>query len=321
MTASATTYFVELKSKVRTKLLPLILKKTAEKALNDAATNVAVSLLEAGADFDEYFIAYQADEIFNPQVLINGGKLLDFVSAKWQNLFLKFYDKRSIGFGTPNAASGEGELAALCSSPRVKVSKKSGRGDLLIDGVKVELKGGGARIAHSTQGTDFKTACDKIGMAYGFAPNKVNGGRLAFEPLDISKSKVKQWDEALASVSAATAVSFITEIMCATGSNFTEAQVARFFKNGKLNRTLANKALVKAFFRFGCETGASWDRLTCIIDGHVYVIANNADAFDKLVDDDIVVVHGKPQGKALGQYFRLFQRFPLSFYYGFNTAS
>lgn len=307
----AATYFALLKTNVRKHLLPLVLpKKTAEKALNDAANNVSLCLLEAGVEFDEYFQAYKSDAIFDPTVLLHGGSLFDAVQPRYKILFKLFYEKRSIGFGTPNAASGEGELAALCSSPRVKISKTAGSGDLLIDGTKVELKGTGARIASAVLGSDFSTRCFEVSKRFGVQPNAVAGARESVEPLDTSKKKITHWDNEFRRIGYKNTVRFIAEIMSSTGVEFSEDEVQEFFRDEEFNRELAHKALLKAFFRQGCESGSSWDRLTCVINGLVYVIENDSEKFNAMVDAGVVKI------EAL--YFRMFQKFPLSFYYNFK---
>lgn len=108
------------------------------------------------------------DDVIDTDIFNVGGNIADFINPRWQNLAKALWRQRSAGLGTPNAASGEGELMFLFLSPKIKKPK---RGDLIVGGQKIELKASDARIMGRVSGKIFRKRTLEVCKKFNLTPN------------------------------------------------------------------------------------------------------------------------------------------------------
>jgi hypothetical protein len=290
-------------------LKPFVIKvshKREEKAVNDISRAMAGAILESGISLDVYLNDFKNDNIFDPSCLVKNTKnIFESVTPKYRDFAKILFCLRPVGLGTPNAMVGEGEVLALFTSPRVGIAKKSGTGDITVDGKNVELKGSGVRVYSQKSGVVFAKEVAEISKRYDIEPNDVNKGRKAFEPWESSKKKNQHWIQQFAKLGEKKSKKYLFEVMNATGSEFSEESIERVFKNGFSVQQL-EKEIIKSFFK---STQKKWDAFTVINNGSIVSITHDCDEFDKMVEEGII----KPEAN----FFRMFQSNPLGWYVKF----
>lgn len=286
------------------------------KALDDIVFNVSGCLARSGVSASRYLEAYASDGIFDATCMLRDNESITENTCPEFRAFVSYlYARRSTGLGTPTAATGEGELMLIACSPLVKISKKKDEGDLIIDGKKVELKGDGVRVFSSMPGTTYYKKNMEIGQRYGFIANPVNAGRTAFEPWKSGKNNkvANYWLEQFSVKGNEIASKFLEELMNATCSVFSKEAIENCFDTGVFSAPQLRREILKSFFK---NTPKNWDALTSIQDGIVRSVGPDSTSFDSLVDANIIVP-GANKKDTEGNYFRLFNRNDLGWYYRF----
>jgi hypothetical protein len=125
-----------------------ILKMDAFQKKKDTIINELISpIIRAGLslqDIKNCINDVMNDKIIDLNFFEKGGDLFnDYVNKKWVEFAKHLFKQRSIGLGTPNEASGEGELMFLFLS---KYTTKPTKGDIKIDEEVIELKGEQVRV-------------------------------------------------------------------------------------------------------------------------------------------------------------------------------
>jgi len=167
-----------------------ILKKNAfEKKKESILDSLLISVIRANLsieDIKECIKEVNENKIVNVEFFDNGGNLFkDYIKPKWVTFAKELFRQRSGGLGTPNSASGEGELMFLFLSNKIK---KPTKGDLLINGEIVELKGEkDIRVFAEIRGNDFRKKTLEICKKFNLNPNKAKISKKEIYAVEIEK--------------------------------------------------------------------------------------------------------------------------------------
>lgn len=306
-------------------LMPFVRKvtsKTADKAVRDVARGLYIALIESETDIDQYIKDYNDDKIIDPSCLLkNVDDWHTYIKEdKYIALCDILFQLRPVGLGTPNAMIGEGEAMFLFCSPRVKLSKTKGEGDLMVDGIKSELKGFSFRVMKKLSGDKLQELIVPIAIKYGFERNYVDARgpakskRYAFEPWGFSKKgeakKQDHWKAQFAKVGTKSAKDFMLEVSKLISSSFTTTDINSFFgQDGVFVVENFQKALVVKLFADGNN---KWDTFTVLTDKTVRQITKDPLAFEAMIDNGELLI--------LDNYFRSFQTTDVGYYVSFNYA-
>ena len=112
-----------------------ILRRSANQKKKDSILDSLIAaIIRSQTPFEDVVFCIddvKKNQVINLDFFKNGGNVFDHINPKWLNLSKSLWRQRSVGLGTPNAASGEGELMFIFLSPEII---KPTRGDLLING-------------------------------------------------------------------------------------------------------------------------------------------------------------------------------------------
>lgn len=305
------------------KWLPI--KKTASKARLDIARQVTSAIHESGLTPQDLMTAYQNDAILDVDVYVKNTK--DFFTAvkdpKFDTLVRVLFTARPVGLGTPNAATGEGELVAVICSPRADVSKKSSEGDLLINGKKVELKGDQLRIMAPSgiAGNKLNQHGKSLLSKYQLNENSCKNG-LGVEPWSIdpkpsyskkgkliNNDKYKRqahWRNEFNRIGEKLAKEFLKEYLDATMDHpFSTSDFDPCFTNGQYDGSKLFEVLILNWFD-NFIAKSKWDCFTVISNGNVRVIKDHQ-TFQAFIKN-------KSNYQKLDNYFRIFQSNTVGIY-------
>jgi hypothetical protein len=144
-----------------------------KKAIVDS---ICISLINSNINEDklnELITDINSFNVINIAILFNGGNLFaNYVNSRWVVIAREMFAQRSVGIGTPNAASGEGELMFLflCG----KQVEKPSSGDLKVNNKMIELKGNGPRFQANISGRDFRKKTVDLVKSYNLKPNTIS---------------------------------------------------------------------------------------------------------------------------------------------------
>ena len=100
-----------------------ILKRDAAQKKKDAILDSLIgAIIRSNTSFEDVknFISdINNDIVFDTRFFNLGGNVFDFINSKWINISKALWRQRTVGLGTPNAASGEGELMFIFISPEI----------------------------------------------------------------------------------------------------------------------------------------------------------------------------------------------------------
>lgn len=280
--------------------------KTGAKAVVDMARNITGALFESEIDVDEYQKAYRVDEIFDPSCLLgNHENLFDFVSPGYGEFCEIMLQLRPVGLGTPNAMVGEGEFMAIFCSPRAGLSKKSNRGDIVVDGKTIELKGSNIRIMGDVTGWQVQEHARKISGKYGVTPNACSRNRTAYEPWDKNgaKQKVQHWLQQFERLGPDRACAYLNEL-CGVFMRCDAADFQPCFDaKGAFDAFCLQRVILKKLF---CAMEKEWDAFTVLDGSQIKCLPNDGKVFAEMVDSGRVII--------TGNYFRSFQNVKIGLY-------
>jgi len=282
--------------------------KTGAKAVVDMARNITGALFESEIDVDAYQKAYREDKIFDPSCLLGDHEnLFDFVSPEYQEFCEIMLQLRPVGLGTPNAMVGEGEFLAVFCSPRAELSKKSNRGDIIVDGKTIELKGASIRIMGDVTGVAVQRHAQKISAKYEVEPNSCSRNRTAFEPWDKNgaKQKVQHWLQQFERLGVERSCAYLNEL-CGAFMRCEEADFSPCFDaGGKFDAFCLQRVILKKLF---CAMEKEWDAFTVLDGKQIKCLPNDGKIFAEMVDSGRVII--------TGNYFRSFQNAKIGLYIG-----
>ena len=152
-----------------------ILKRNANQKKKDSILDSLIAaIVRSGTSFEDLVLCIddvKNNKIINLDLFKYGGNIDNYINPKWLKLAKALWRQRSVGLGTPNAASGEGELMFIFLSPKITKPK---RGDLLINGENIEIKGEGVRVNGKISGKVFRALTLDICKKYNLTPNIAN---------------------------------------------------------------------------------------------------------------------------------------------------
>lgn len=297
---------------LRQELVPFITSRIKKPADSKAVKDVIRQLYHLFAIHDitvvEFLKDFNDDVIFDANVLLTGGNLFSNVNPKYRDFAEELYSVRSTGLGTPNAASGEGELMALLLSPEVSVSKRDKKGDLIVNGKYVELKGWAPRVFAKTLGTELNEFGIKLAGDFGIELGKATKGRHTVSPWDSGKREAF-WQAQFAKIGKSKSIEFLHKLMNRTGATFSKHSIENCWNTNSFSAEMLQKEILKSFFE---ATPKDWDYLTVIVNGKVEAISNNTADFQHAVDNGTII--------PAGNFFRMFKAIPVAWYYKFAIA-
>lgn len=285
-----------------------IASRTCSKKKLDAIMDPLVGILVregiTQASLVEFIDDVKNDTVFDIEFFNGiGGNIKDFINPKWCNLLMSLWRYRSVGLGTPNAASGEGEFMFLFSSKNIT---KPTKGDLLVNGQQLnELKGNQARVMGTISGSRFRQDTLFIVRKFGLNPNKTKVGKnVLIDAAELEKSSRKEhWESELKKLDLETQKEFLNEWLCVidSGENHMES-VIKIFHNDVFNQDILVKEIIKILFADMKITS------NFILSENVedIKIISDVSRFNEMIDNNTII----PQG----DYFRINQNFPIGWY-------
>ena len=285
-----------------------ILRKNAEykkkKAILDS---LLISVFNADLTLQEVkdcIKDVEKDRVVNIDFFKRGGNLFEhYIKPKWATFAKELFTQRSIGLGTPNAASGEGELMFLFLSKNIK---KPTRGDLSIAGEIIELKGEkSVRVMGEIRGSDFRKRTLEVCKEFKLTPNKAHITNL--NAVEIEKSQhLAHWKNELSKLSLQRQKEFIGRwLNCLNEENHNDS-VTRIFKKGSFDHDIFIREIIKILYAIMVRSG-NFDKFIILGDGpNSKIISRDVRDFDKKVDDGEIV--------PISDYFRVNQNYNIGWY-------
>ena len=226
-----------------------ILRDNAFKKKKDSIINsLIISVIRVGLTIKEVKDCIEdvnKDEVINLNFFNKGGDLFkDYIKPKWVAFARELFGQRSIGLGTPNAASGEGELMFLFLSKKIK---KPTRGDLKIKDEIIELKGDGTRVIGEIRGKDFREKTLGICNEFKLTPNKANLTNLPAVEIEKFQHLI-HWQNELSKIPLEKQKKFIGKwLICLDERNHNDS-VVKVFKQGSFDHGIFIKEIIKVLY-------------------------------------------------------------------------
>jgi len=281
-----------------------ILKKTAPLKKKDAILDSLVAaIFRTGVqkeDLNVFLNEVNNNIVLNINLFTDGGNLYDYIPEKWHAFIKALWRQRSVGLGTPNAASGEGELMFVFISPQIS---KATRGDLLINGENIELKGEGVRVQGLISGKHFRQKTLSVLQTYKLTPNKSIKTNL--DSFEIEKKPHAQyWLNVLGNLNINTQKNIINDYLkCIDDFDHIDSVENIFCPN--INLTILYKEIVKIIYT-QMVSYRKFDKFIILGDGTNIKIVKSTEEFKRKIDEDII--------KLGSDYFRINQDMNIGWY-------
>jgi len=240
------------------------------------------------------------DKVINIDFFNKGGNVEDFINPKWLKFAKALWRQRSVGLGTPNAASGEGELMFIFLSPNIK---KPTRGDLLIGDEEIELKGEGVRVNGKIGGNQFRLKTVEIAKRYNLTPNKTYKTNL--DAVEIEKSQHEDyWKRELSKLGIENQKEFVAEYLSIIDGQ--QHSVENIFINDQLNFDSLRKEIVKILYN-DMVNDRQFDKFILLGDGsNAKILSRDCQSFNEKVDNNTIGI--------ASDYFRVNQSANIGWY-------
>ena len=245
------------------------------------------------------------DKVLDTSVFDIGGNIENFINPIWTKLLLPLWRFRSVGLGTPNAASGEGEFMFLFSSKHIS---KPVKGDLLVKGEIIEIKGEETRVLGKITGNKFREKVLEICKSFNLSPNQSmvgrGGNKKLIEAVELEKLTHKEyWTNELGKLSAEDQKKFINEWLYIIDSKKHDVDV---FLNGKFNQGLFIKEIVKILY-MNMLSNSNFSKFVILGNGKdIKILSRNINDFVDKINKNIII----PKC----DYFRINQDLPIGWY-------
>lgn len=253
-----------------------------------------------GEDVEDCILDVIRDTVIDLSFFEKGGDIKDFIDKKWLKFAMALWRQRSAGLGTPNAASGEGELMFIFLSKHIT---KPTKGDLLLNGTKIELKGEDVRVTGKIGGKTFREKTIKVCRKFCLEPNEAF--RTKLEACEIEKVQhLDYWQKELDKLSTLDKELFLTEwLRCIDKNAILSSNV---LNDGEFIHKNFVKDIVKLLYKSMIEDGA-FDKFVLLGDGtEGKILEGNCDYFNNKIDNDELEI--------LGDYFRINQAANIGWY-------
>ncbi len=284
-----------------------ILKPMSElKKVNAVLNSLIQAVIDAELsleDLKKCITDVDNGKVINLNFFKNGGDLFtDYINPHWVKFAKSLWEQRSVGLGTPNAASGEGELMFLFLSKDIK---KPTKGDLKIGNEILELKGYDPRVSGKISGKEFRLKTMKICQKFNLTPNKAL--KIKIDAVEIEKPQhLDHWKAELAKLSMPKQKEFINEWLKCIDDKEHNDSVEKIFNNNSFNQNILIKEIIKILYSIMVDTG-NFDKFILLDEGkNVKIVSKNKEEFNKKIDDGEIV--------PVGDYFRINQDFNIGWY-------
>lgn len=229
-----------------------------------------------------------------------GGNVENFINPKWLKFAKALWRQRSVGLGTPNAASGEGELMFIFLSPEIT---KPTRGDLLIGNEEIELKGEGVRVNGKIGGNQFRLKTVEIAKRYNLTPNKTY--RTNLDAVEIEKYQHEDyWKVELSKLNIEQQKEFVSEYLSVIDGD--THNVENLFKDDKFNFDSLRKEIVKILYT-DMVNDRQFDKFILLGDGsNAKILSSDYKSFNEKVDNNTIGI--------ASDYFRVNQSANIGWY-------
>lgn len=281
-----------------------ILRRDANQKKKDSILDSLVAaIIRSETSFEDVVICLEDvkdNKVINIDFFKNGGNIDSYINPKWLKFAKSLWRQRSVGLGTPNAASGEGELMFIFLSPEII---KPTRGDLSINGESIELKGEDVRVNGKITGKNFRTLTLEICNKFGLTPNISN--RTNIYAVEVEKQQHEtHWNNELNKLSVDNRISFISEYFkCIYDDDF---DVTKLFYNDILNFTELRKSIVKLLYK-SMVNDRSFDKFIILGDGtNAKILSSDLNKFNENIDNGNICI--------LSDYFRINQDANIGWY-------
>ena len=231
------------------------------------------------------------DLVINLNIFKSGGNLDDFVLSKWTKIIKSLWRYRSVGLGTPNAASGEGEFMFIFSSKNIK---KPSKGDLLIKDDIIELKGEETRVMGKISGKRFREKTLEICKKYNLTPNESESKNETGSKIDAVEIEKKQhetyWKNELKKLSLDDQKKFINEWLFVINNKYNYKTVENIFINDFWNQEIMIKEIVKILYSSMIENG-DFKKFVILGDStDIKILSNIESEFNEAIDSNKIEI-------------------------------
>jgi hypothetical protein len=243
------------------------------------------------------------NRVINLKFFKNGGNLFkDYIKPEWAIFARALFRQRSVGLGTPNAASGEGELMFLFLSKEIK---KPTRGDLKIGDEIFELKGEQVRIMGKVRGNDFRKKTLAICKDYKLKPNKAN--RTNLEAVELEKRQhLDHWEKELSKLTLRDRKNFVGEWLSCLDDKKHNDSTKEIFRHKEIDYASLVNEIVKILFS-GWVEYEIFDKWVMLGDGeNSTIFSKDLKDFNKKVDNGEIIPRS--------DYFRINQPYNIGWY-------
>lgn len=246
------------------------------------------------------------EEVVNLDFFKKGGNLFkNYINPKWNKFAKALFRQRSVGLGTPNSASGEGELMFLFLSKKIK---KPTKGDLQIGDKIIELKGEQVRVQGRIRGRDFRDKTLKICDEFRLTPNKSKVKKKEINAVELEKVQhLEYWKRELSKLSLQKQKKFISKWLSCLDNKQHEDSLPKIFKDNSFNQKLLIREIVKILYAVMVDNG-NFDEFIILGNGeNAKILSKDKEDFNKKVDAEIIEI-------TKWDYFRINQDFNIGWY-------
>lgn len=281
-----------------------ILKIDANQKKKECILDSLISaIIRSDTTFEDVILCIddvKNDIVINLDFFKYGGNVDSYINTKWLNFAKSLWRHRSVGLGTPNAASGEGELMFIFLSPKII---KPTRGDLLINGENIEIKGEDVRVNGKISGKNFRTQTLNICNKFGLIPNIANKTNILAVEIEKKQHEI-HWDNELNKLSIDDRIIFISEYFKCIDGNYFDSSI--LFNNGILDYKKLRKTIVKILYK-SMVNDRSFDKFIILGDGsNAKILGSDLDKFNNDIDNGIIEIKS--------DYFRINQDSNIGWY-------
>lgn len=279
-----------------------ILRRDANQKKKDSILDSLIAaIIRSETPFEDVVLCIndvKEDKVINLDFFKDGGNIDIYINPKWLKFAL--WRQRSVGLGTPNAASGEGELMFIFLSTKII---KPTRGDLSINNESIEIKGEDVRVNGKISGKNFRTQTLSIWNKFGISPNSAN--RTNLPAVEIEKQQHEtHWINELNKLSIEDRISFISDYFkCIDGNDF---DASFLFNNGILDFKELRKSIVKLLYK-SMVNDRSFDKFIILGDGsNAKILGSDLNKFNEDVNNGVIEIKS--------DYFRINQDANIGWY-------
>ncbi len=281
-----------------------ILRRDASQKKKDSILDSLIAAIirseTTTEELQEFLKDIENDKVLNIEIFEKGGHITNYINPKWQKLINALWRQRSVGLGTPNAASGEGELMFVFVSPHII---KPTRGDLKLKDETLELKGEGVRVSGKISGKEFRKLTLDIAKKWNLTPNI--SYRTELQAVEIEKIQHEShWTSELSKLDKESRKEFIKDYFKCIDRQ--DHDIDEIITENSIDFTKLKTKIVKVLYQ-SMVNSYTFDKFVLLGDGsEIKVISNDINKFNKDVDDGKILV--------LSDYFRINQDAPIGWY-------